>query len=69
MESIGTPLYVKPKHAAALLDCSTRTLRTLAAEGTIRKVYIGSMVRYKLSDLENLSENFTKRKARPQSRI
>jgi len=53
------PLYVKPRRAAALLDCSERTVRQLAAEGVLSKVYIGRMVRYNIGEIEALMESRT----------
>ena len=47
------------KRAAQLLDISERSLRALAASGAIKKVYIGSMPRYAVSELEQLASKRT----------
>jgi excisionase family DNA binding protein len=45
-----------PKEAAKLLRLSERTLRTLTAEGLIRRVQIGRSVRYDAADLATAVE-------------
>ena len=53
------PLFVDTAEAARLLSCSTRTIRTLAAEGILRRVYVGTLVRYSVVELESLTERRT----------
>ena len=57
--TIRDRLFVRPKRAAQLLDISERSLRALAASGAIKKIYIGSMPRYAISDLEQLASKRT----------
>lgn len=49
------PVYVDTKGAAKILCCSTRTIRHMVAQGHIRKIHIGTLVRYSLAELQSFS--------------
>lgn len=57
-------LYVSIRNAARMLDCSGRTVRNLAAQGRLTKLYFGTLIRFSVQEIEDLKRTYAPRKLR-----
>ncbi len=51
------PLLVSAERAARLLDCSTNFVRRLGDQGRLKRIKLGHLVKFRLTDIEALAEN------------